>query len=152
MIRKMTPADHELYKTLSLEFYATDAVEHPLPPSHFDAVFAEILRGGPYMDGYILCADGEDAGYAAVSKMWAVEAGGLCVWVEDIYIRPQHRGKGLGGEFFRFLKEAYPEANRLRLEVEEENTAAVALYRKHGFRFLPYRQMICDRIPPASTR
>lgn len=147
MIRKMTPDDHELYKTLSLEFYATDAVDHPLPPSYFDAVFAEILREGPYIDGYILSADGEDAGYAVVSKMWAVEAAGLCVWVEDIYIRSPYRGKGLGGEFFRFLKEAYPQANRFRLEVEADNDAAVALYRKHGFEFLPYDQMICDREP-----
>ena len=147
MIRKMTPADRELYKALSLEFYATDAVDHPLPPSYFDAVFTEILQEGPYMDGYILSADGEDAGYAVVSKMWAVEAAGLCVWVEDIYIRASYRGKGLGGEFFRFLKETYPQANRFRLEVEADNDAAVALYRKHGFEFLPYDQMICDREP-----
>lgn len=147
MIRKMTSADRALYKTLSLEFYATDAVDHPLPPSYFDAVFDEILREGPYMDGYILSVDGSDAGYAVVSKMWAVEAAGLCAWVEDIYIRSSYRGKGLGGEFFRFLKEAYPQANRFRLEVEEENASAVALYRKHGFEFLPYAQMICDREP-----
>ena len=147
MIRKMTSADRALYKTLSLEFYATDAVDHPLPPSYFDAVFDEILREGPYMDGYILSVDGSDAGYAVVSKMWAVEAAGLCAWVEDIYIRSSYRGKGLGGEFFRFLKEAYPQANRFRLEVEVENASAVALYRKHGFEFLPYAQMICDREP-----
>lgn len=144
MIRRMTEADGEIYRTLSLEFYATDAVDHPLPMSCFDAVFAEILRHGPYMDGYIFSLDGEDVGYAVVSKMWAVEAGGLCVWVEDIYIRAPYRGRGLGSEFFRFLKENYPMANRFRLEVEEDNKPAVALYRKNNFEFLPYQQMICD--------
>lgn len=145
MIRPMTPSDYEVYKTLSLEFYATDAVDHPLPESHFHAVFTEIQHHGPYMDGYIISVGTEDVGYAVVSKMWAVEAGGLCVWVEDLYIRAPYRGKGLGNAFFAFLKTQYPEANRFRLEVEEDNLPAVALYRKHGFDFLNYQQMICDK-------
>ena len=49
----------------------------------------------------------------------------------------------IGGAFLDFVKKRYS-TNRFRLEVEEENHRAVALYRKHGFEFLSYRQMICD--------
>lgn len=146
MIREMCPDDFALYRAMSLEFYATDAVDHPLPEAYFQSVFQEILHKGPYMDGYILCTcDGTPAGYAVLSKMWAVEAGGLCVWIEDLYIREPYRGQHLGSAFFDFLREKYPEARRFRLEVEADNLPAVALYKKYGFGFLPYQQMIRDR-------
>ena len=146
MIREMCAEDLALYKAMSMEFYSTDAVDHPLPETYFDRVFQEILHKGPYMDGYILCtADGTPAGYAVISKMWAVEAAGLCVWVEDLYIRAPYRGQHLGSAFFDYLETRYPEARRFRLEVEEDNRPAVALYKKYGFEFLPYEQMIRDR-------
>lgn len=144
MIRPMQQGDLPLYKQMSLEFYATDAVDHPLPEVYFENVFAEILKHGPYLDGYFLMDGTREVGYAVVSKMWAVEAGGLCVWVEDLFIREPYRGKHLGTEFFRFLKETYPDAGRFRLEVESDNLPAVSLYRKQGFSFLPYEQMIAD--------
>lgn len=146
MIRRMQTGDLPLYKQMSLEFYATDAVDHPLPESYFENVFAEILRGGPFLDGYFLQSeDGTEVGYAVVSKMWAVEAGGLCAWVEDLYIREPYRGRHLGTEFFEFLRKTYPDVRRFRLEVESDNLSAVALYKKQGFQFLPYEQMISDR-------
>lgn len=145
MIRPMQDGDLPLYKQMSLEFYATDAVDHPLPETHFDSIFREVLSDGPYLDGYFLLnAEGIEVGYAIVSKMMAVEAGGLCVWVEDLYIRASFRGQGLGTEFFRFIKEKYPTAGRFRLEVERDNLPAVRLYKKQGFDFLHYDQMICD--------
>ena len=69
----------------------------------------------------------------------------MTLWLEDIYILEQFRGKGLGKELFAYLDENYSaKFGRLRLEVEDDNEIAVALYKKNGFRFLEYKQMIKD--------
>ena len=51
----------------------------------------------------------------------------------------------MGGAFLEFLAKEYPEeVARIRLEVSDENTDAVRLYRRAGYRDLDYRQMFLD--------
>ena len=79
-----------------------------------------------------------------MTKTFHTEAG-MTLWIEDIYILEQYRGKGLGGELFAYLEKNYADSfSRFRLEVEEDNEHAVHLYKKNGFRVLPYTQMIRD--------
>ena len=53
----------------------------------------------------------------------------------------------MGGDCFIFLEEEkVRECTRLRLEVEEENTRAAALYRKLGSEVLNYVQMVKDKV------
>ena len=67
------------------------------------------------------------------------------IWVEELYVRPQYQGRGLGGAFFRFLEETYAgQAARIRLEVEPDNDGARRLYGRVGFEELPYMQMCRD--------
>ena len=81
------------------------------------------------------------AGYALLAKTFSHEAGGLVIWIEEIYTVPAFRGKGLGREFFAFLDREYGStAKRLRLETEPSNKRAEALYRSLGFDTLEYRQ------------
>lgn len=84
--------------------------------------------------------DGEIQGYAMVAKSFSTEFGKPCIWIEDIYIKDDFRGQGIGKLFFDFLTEKYAGC-LFRLEVEEENTPAVALYKKCGFTELPYMEM-----------
>ena len=57
-----------------------------------------------------------------VAKSYSTEYGGMCVWVEDLYMKEEARGLGIGTAFFRFLDEKYKDqAVRFRLEVEEDN-------------------------------
>ena len=79
-------------------------------------------------------------GYAMAAKSFSTEYGKPCIWIEDIYIKPEYRGKGIGSQFFSFMEQKYPNA-LLRLEVEEENERAVQVYRKNGFEVMPYMEM-----------
>ena len=84
-------------------------------------------------------------GYSMVAHSYSTECGGNCVWVEDIYIKPDYRGKNIAGEFCEHLDNMYgKEAVRFRLEVEEENERAVKAYKKAGFERLGYVQMAKD--------
>ncbi len=144
MIRKMTAEDREFYLRAADEFYHTDAVEKPLPLSRLNANFDEVMRSDIYLEGLVLEYSGEKAGYCLLTKTFHTEAG-MTLWVEDVYILEQFRGKGLGKELFAYLDEHYSaKFGRFRLEVEDDNKAAVMLYKKNGFRFLEYKQMVKD--------
>ena len=55
------------------------------------------------------------------------------VSVGRLYVRPGHQRQGIGGELMDACMSAFPEAQRLRLEVEAQNEKGMAFYRKQGF-------------------
>ncbi|CAB1255490.1 N-acetyltransferase [Ruminococcaceae bacterium BL-6] len=143
MIRRMERKDREEYLKMTGEFYASDAVLHEIPLKYRSDAFEELMRSEDYVTAYLLEQDGKAAGYALLSRQFSQEAGGMALWIDEIYIRPPFRGRGLGSEFFRFLDEnIHGRIKRLRLETEPENKGAQALYRRLGFRPLGYLQMI----------
>lgn len=141
MIRKITKNDREPFITLSKEFYSSDAVDHPIPVAFHERSFDELMRSDEYIEAFILEREGKTAGYALIAKTFSPEAGGKVVWLEELYVREEHRGHGLGKAFFAYMDESYPAA-RYRLEVEPDNIRAKKLYSSLGYRELPYGQMI----------
>lgn len=144
MVRKMNEGDRDFFLRAADEFYHTDAVEKPLPISRLEANFDEVMRSDVYLEGLILEYGGQSAGYCMMAKTFHTEAG-MTLWIEDIYILENFRGKGLGKELFAYLDENYAgKFGRFRLEAEEDNAPALHLYKKNGFRVLEYMQMVKD--------
>ena len=79
-----------------------------------------------------------------MSKTFSQEAGGVSVTVEEIYIEEEYRNRGIGTQFFEYMKENV-KAARYRIEVEPDNEKAKALYERMGFEVLPYVQMVIDK-------
>lgn len=81
---------------------------------------------------------GED-GVCQLRYRWSVWTGAPDCWLEDLYVRESARGRGVG----RALLEAAVErarsrgCRRIELDVNEENQAALALYRAAGFTLEP---------------
>lgn len=147
-IRGFTAQDRADFLSMMDEFYHSNAVLHPIPKECMERCFAACIQGGPYLKGYLFEEDNMPAGFALVSTGFSTEAGGLCVQLEDLYVRAEFRGKGIGKQFFTFLRQNCPAGTRrLRLEVEPENENAIRLYQRLGFQTLPYLQMILDVDP-----
>lgn len=146
MIRKITEGDREDFLRLSEEFYASSAVLHPIPAAYHARTFDELMRSREYADGYMLEADGKAVGFGLVAKTWSREAGGKVLWLEELYILPAYRSRGLGREFFAACESYAAEHGyaRIRLEVEEENVRARSLYERLGYQYLEYVQMVKD--------
>lgn len=121
-------------------FYNSPAVFTNGSEEIFRADIESCVTESPYLDGYVFEEDGEVLGYAMVAKSFSTEFGKPCMWLEDLYLKPEHCGKGIGSSFMGFLADKYPNAV-LRLEVEAENERAVHVYEKSGFTVLPYMEM-----------
>lgn len=143
-IRRLKKEDKELFLCFLNKFYHSEAVLHPTDEKLHLNIFNEIMRSDEYLVCYVLSFDGENAGYALLSKSFCPEVGGSIVWIEQLYINQNCRGKGIAGEFLAFIENEFS-PDRIRLEVEEDNEKAISLYRKNGYRFLPYLQMIKDK-------
>lgn len=144
MIRSITSADKEIYFSLANEFYHSDAVLHSVPKKFIENTFCEMMRSTDYTEGFIIEHENEIAGYGLISKSFSQESGGNVIWLEELYIKEQFRGLGLGSAYFDFIESKY-KATRYRLEVEPENERAVKLYKRRGYEFLPYNQMIKEQ-------
>lgn len=144
MFRRIKPEDRELYYYYADIFYHTDAVNAPVPTENYAAAFDEMMRSDTYLRGYIIEDMGESCGFALLSRTYSQEAGGISVTIEEIYIDPAHRNRGLATEFFTYLK-SIEGIMRLRIEVEDDNIGARRLYERMGFELLPYLQMVIDR-------
>ena len=79
-------------------------------------------------------------GYAMVAKSFSTEFGKPCMWLEDIYVAPEFRDRGIGSMFMSYIQNKYTDAI-FRLEVEPENERAVHVYEKCGFVVIPYMEM-----------
>lgn len=139
-IYNMTAEHGSAVLEMMRQFYASPAVLSNGSEEIFRADIAACISDSPFVEGYVF-GDGEYlAGYAMVATTFNCEYGRPCRWIEDLYILPAYRGRGIGGAFLDHIAQKYPES-LLRLEVEEENEGAVALYKRHGFEVFPYMEM-----------
>ena len=121
-------------------FYASEAVLSNGSEEIFEADFSHCVNNSPYLEGYIFESNERILGYGMIAKSFSTEFGKPCIWIEDLYIKEEYRGLGLGKMLMEFIAKKYTDCI-FRLEVEEENERAVQLYKKCGFTVLPYLEM-----------
>ena len=144
-IRKMIPSDKPEILRMMRVFYDSPAVDHTAPDEILERDIDDCLRDFPFLEGFTIEQDGCIIGYAMTAVSYTTEYGGICIWLEDLFLQPAYRHCGIAGEVFAFIEAAYPDAVRFKLEVEPENTSAVSCYEKYGFHTSPYGLMTKER-------
>lgn len=96
------------------------------------AVFDDPSRGALFIER----AEGVAVGVAFVSFIWSLEHAGRSLWLDELYVVPEHRSRGIGQ---RLLSEVIAFAHAggsaaIDLEVEEDHARVESLYRRNGFR------------------
>lgn len=146
-IRQMTEQDRSSVLEMMRSFYTSPAVLSNGSEEIFNRDIDNCINASPYLEGYIFQQGEAVQGYAMVAKGFSTEFGKPCMWIEDLYFKPEYRGLGIGSQFFAYLENKYP-GTVMRLEVEEENERAVYVYKKCGFEVLPYMEMKKEVEPP----
>ena len=145
--REIQAADRDVVLPMVQAFYTTDAVDHPVPRDILERSFRDTADPEvKSLRGVLLLEDGAPAGYLYLTSCYSCEVGGECVFIEELFLTENCRGKGYGKQVMDWIMEQYPKVRRLRLEVTQVNQRAVHLYEKCGFKYLRYDQMIFDRV------
>lgn len=140
IIRSMEEKDRRQVLEMMRVFYSSPAVLSNGSREIFEADVDHCIGDCPFVEGFIFEKEGNIQGYAMIAKSYSTEFGKPCIWIEDLYIKKQYQGLGIGSRFLRYVEEKYPN-HVFRLEVEAENERAVNVYQKCGFRVLPYMEM-----------
>jgi GNAT superfamily N-acetyltransferase len=111
------------YERLADQVVATeDGLRHTLfgPQPKAEVVFAMV--------------GGEEAGFALFFHNYSTFLGRLGIYLEDLYVRPELRGRGIGGALLRHLAQLALErgCGRLEWSVLDWNEPALAFYRSIG--------------------
>ncbi len=129
-----TPGDIDRLLELMQEYYAYDSLA-------FDAQRARLaLRELLHNDRHgrvwmVVAADGQLAGYIVLTFGYSLEFHGRDAIVDELYLRPPFRRRGLGGAALAFAAD-YCERHQihsLHLLVERDNQGARAFYPTQGF-------------------
>lgn len=99
------------------------------------AALLPLLEGIPHGSVYLIGPPKAPIGYIVITFGWSVEFGGLDGFVDEFFIRPGVRGRGIATEVLLTLPRALATAGlrALHLEVAADNPAARNLYTKAGF-------------------
>lgn len=140
VIRTMQEKDRSSVIEMMRVFYASPALHTNGSEEIFKADIDNCIGENPYLEGYVFECEKEIQGYGMVAKSFSTEFGKPCIWIEDIYIKAEYRGHGIGSGFLNYIEKKYPNSI-FRLEVEQENERAVHVYKKCGYGVLPYMEM-----------
>ena len=127
------PDDLEPLARLVGAFHAEMGIE--LDEVTRQAALQPLLDGSPYGAAYLVGPRRAPIGYAIVTFGWSVEFGGLDAFIDEIFIRPSVRGRGMGGDVLSALPKALADAGvvAFHLEVDRNDARAQKLYARAGF-------------------
>ena len=127
---KDIPALVEFNQAMALE------TEHKTLDASILTAGVSAVFGDPSKGFYVVAGDGGSvAAGLMVTTEWSDWRSGWFWWIQSVYVLPKHRGGGLYGEMYEFVKARAAEAGNVcgfRLYVEKENERAQRVYEKLG--------------------
>lgn len=132
-VRKATPADGPAILNL-VEGLARYEKLPPPDPAAQQRLLADMFALRPRIDAYLGECDGTPAGYAFVFETYSSFLALPTLYLEDIFVLPEYRGRKLGYLLFRHLAgEALRRGcGRMEWTVLDWNSPAIEFYRRLG--------------------
>lgn len=128
----VAPAQEATLVELARLFHAEDG--HPLT-ARGEAAIGLIAHGHPLGRAWLITEAGRVVGYAVLGLGFGIEYGGADAFVDDLYLAPAARGRGIGTIVLARLEQEARALglNALFLVVDPANLPARRLYDRGGF-------------------
>jgi GNAT superfamily N-acetyltransferase len=128
-----TPADVPTILQLIRELAEFERLLHDVVATE-DDVREALFGARPVAEAVIARADGEVAGSALFFHNYSTFSGRPGIYLEDLYVRPQYRGRGYGAALLKHLAGLAVQRRCARMEwaVLDWNESAIAFYESLG--------------------
>ena len=119
----------------------------PYDDTHRAAVAGPLLDGSPLGAVWLIGPKSSPLGYVMVTFGWSMPHGGMVGWLEDCYIRPSVRGRGIGTEVLHAVAVNLGRAGMRAMHAilpQADPDAAARFCAKAGFRAVPGARLMTD--------
>ncbi|KIX19692.1 GCN5 family acetyltransferase [Flavobacterium sp. 316] len=123
----------EIITSMMKDFYAID--NYPIDVETSKKLFIEFTTNESLGKSWLIYLDDTIVGYVILSFIFSFEYKGRIAFLDELYIKEEARGKGIGKEAVTFIKEQAKQLNLklIYLEVEHHNENAQKLYLANQF-------------------
>ncbi len=136
-IRRAEPADAALVLDLVVALADYERLRHEVVANEAD-IRRELFGAQPRVFCEIASWDGEPAGFALWFYTFSTFLGRHGIWLEDLFVHPHMRGRGIGKALLAELAARCRNENLGRLEwaVLDWNAPSIAFYESQGALFM----------------
>jgi GNAT superfamily N-acetyltransferase len=132
-IRAATPADVGLTLAFIRELASYEHLEHEVIATEAD-LSAALFGAHRYAEVVFAVSAGAEVGFALFFHNFSTFRGKPGIYLEDLFVRPQARGRGIGRELLAWLARTALERGCARLDwaVLDWNAPSIGFYRSLG--------------------
>ena len=115
------------------DFYAID--NYPIHIEESKQLFETFIANSNLGKAWLIYKGEEVIGYVILTFIFSFEYKGILAFLDELYIKKEHQGKGFGKQAVQFIQQESSQLNvkMLYLEVEQHNENAQKLYLAHDF-------------------
>jgi GNAT superfamily N-acetyltransferase len=136
MWRPAREEDDDAIVEMCLAYYREDPGVAPVAAEQVRRTL-EVFRGEPHRGRAVVLEDGgRTVGYALLVPFWSNERGGEACEVDELFVEPGSRNRGLGSSLFAAIERGEvwgASAVSIELGVTPDNESARRLYERLGF-------------------
>ena len=116
------------------ELQADDPWSVAFEPAAAAAAVEHLLRDPSLGRVWLIACNGQNVGYIVMAFDYSLEYRGRGAWVDEFFVRPSHRGSGIGTQALEFFTQQAKQlgVTVVHLEVNHGNPA-IELYRRLGY-------------------
>jgi len=125
--------------------YREDPEGKPIFDVKINRTFNELTKHPDKGNIMIIEADSKIIGYGILINFWSNEYGGNILDIDELYIKSNYRGKGIGSKFIQYLIDnKFNNSVAVRLETMPSNNKARQLYERIGLKLSQSNHFIYD--------
>lgn len=139
------PADDDRLLSLMSRYHAECGL--PYDDDHRAAVSAPLLQGSPLGAVWLIGPARAPLGYVLVSFGWSIPKGGMIGWIEEVFIRPSVRNRGIGTDVLHAVAVSLGQAGLRALHARvDDNARAAKFCARVGFSDTHNAQIMTDTL------